>query len=211
MAKPKYANGKTQRKPAPLQGVLVPRDENLPTVVKPISNNPELERYADLTKLHVLQMWSALASVDVHDIVRVEKQSCRFCHGIEHRYQWASEEEWANDTAQRIDSGREPWDSSGGFGFRPDRQPDSACPHCFGEGIATVAISDYRNLSPAARLLYNGAKMGKNGIEVSLRDRDAILDRIAKHLGMFKDEIKHTGSGVGGAIQFILSPAEAAL
>ena len=205
MAKPKYANGKATKQ------VLIPRDEDQPIVVKPVSNNPDLDRYTELTKIHILQMWSALASVDVHEIVRIEKRSCRFCHGIDHRYQWSSEEEWADDTAQRIDSGREPRDCSGGFGFDPHQKPHTTCPSCHGDGEEHVAITDYRDLSPAARLLYNGAKQTKYGVEVLIRDRDAMLEKIGKHLGMFKDVVEHKGTGANGAIQFILSPAEAAL
>jgi phage terminase small subunit len=214
VAKPKYANGKTKkigRLPRAVEQVLVPANPEKPVdIQKVISNNPELERYAQVTSLHVLQMWSALATVDVNEIVRVEKRSCRFCHGIEHRYQWVTDDEWANDAAARIDLGKEPRDCSGGFGYNPHAKPHASCPACHGDGEPHVAIADYREMSPAARLLYNGAKMGKHGIEVMLRDRDAILEKLGKHLGMFKDQVEHTGKG-GAPITFMLTRDEEAL
>lgn len=210
MAKPKFAGKKHKTTPAPLTGVLVPRDDDVPVVIKALSTNPELEKYAALTAIHIMQHWSALASVDATEICRVERRSCRFCHGIDHRYQWVSEEEWAMEVADAIERGREPKPCDGGFGFSPKAAPSSTCPSCFGDGVAHVHLADSRELSPAARLLFNGAEHTKYGVKVTLRDRDAILDRAAKFLGMYKEQVEHTGKG-GGPLQFILSPAEAAL
>lgn len=210
MARSKFAGKPKNHVPATV-GVLVPKDESLPVVIEALSNNPELQRYAALTAMHVLQTWSALATADVTELSRVECQSCRYCHGLDHRYHWTNEDEWALEVAQAIDRGKEPKTCDGGFGYDPHRKPSPTCPSCFGDGVARVVLTDYRDLSPAARLLYDGAKVDKNGnIEVKHRDRDAMLRDAGKYLGMFKDQVEHTGAG-GAPIQFILSPAEQAL
>lgn len=211
MSKPKYAGKSRKNPPAPLVGVLVPKDEDKAPLIKALSNNPDLERYAVLSAMHILQTWSALATVDVNEIVRVEKQACRYCHGYDHRYQWSSDDEWAMEVAEAIDRGREPKPCDGGFGYDPHAKPHGECPSCHGDGVATVVLADYRDLSPAARLLYNGAKVDKDGhIKVELRDRDKLMEMAGKYLGMFKETIEHQGKG-GGAIQLVLSPTEAAL
>lgn len=206
---PPYADRKN-RKQRPLEGVLVPRDASAPVIVKAISNNPELERYAELTALHILQTWSALATVDVSEIVRVERRCCRFCHGIDHRFQWVNDEEWAHAVAIDLDTKKPPRGCEGGFGFDPKARPSESCHACHGEGDPFVFLADYRDLSPAARLLYNGAKHGKYGIEVMMRDRDKLMEMAGKYLGMFKEIHEHGGKN-GGAIQMVLSPAEAAV
>lgn len=210
MSRPKYAGKRTPAVPAPLQGVVVPANADLPVIQTLIQNDPALAQLAGITAMHILQHWAALATVDVTEIVRVVAHSCRYCHGIDHRYHWVNEDEWANACAKRIERGEDPPGCDGGFGFHPDTPPSKACPSCFGKGETEVELTDYRTWSPQARMLYNGAKRTKHGIEVVLRDRDKLIELAGKHLGMFKTEIEHKGEG-GGPIQFMLTPAEAAL
>jgi phage terminase small subunit len=58
---------------------------------------------------------------------------------------------------------------------------------------------DARLLSERARRLYAGIKVTKDGIEVKMRDQDAALLNLAKHLGMFVQKVEHSGKN-GGAI-----------
>ena len=210
MSVPKYAGKRHRAEPAPLEQVLVPADGVSPLVVKAIENDPQLAQLAGITAVHILQHWAALATVDVTEIVRVIAQSCRYCHGIDHGYQWVNETEWASAVARAIEAGKETPGCDGGFGFHPDKAPAGDCPHCFGKGNPEVELTDYRTWSPQARMLYNGAKRTKYGIEVVMRDRDRLIEMAGKHLGMFKTEIEHAGKN-NGPIQFLLSAAEAAL
>ena len=62
---------------------------------------------------------------------------------------------------------------------------DHDCPACDGHGEVLVMYADSRYLSPAAALLYNGVEIGKDGsLKVVMRDRDAAMGMVAKHLGM---------------------------
>ena len=53
---------------------------------------------------------------------------------------------------------------------------------------------DTRHLSEGARRLYAGIKVTKDGIEIKMRDQDAALVNIAKHLGMFVNKHEQSGS-----------------
>jgi phage terminase small subunit len=73
-----------------------------------------------------------------------------------------------------------------------DPRPD--CVKCHGEGRGSVFVHDTRNLKGGARKLYAGVQLGKDGIKVLMRDQDAALANIARHLGMFKDKVEHSGT-----------------
>jgi len=73
----------------------------------------------------------------------------------------------------------------------PSREPNPDCGICRGEGSPHVHIADTSKLSPSAKLLYQGAKETKFGIEVQTADRMKALDNVARHLGMFKDTVNH--------------------
>jgi len=69
----------------------------------------------------------------------------------------------------------------------PKNTPRSDCASCRGEGVEQVYVADTRQLNESAKLLYNGIRQTKYGVEVILRDRDIALTNLAKFLGMFKD------------------------
>lgn len=67
--------------------------------------------------------------------------------------------------------------------------PNPECRWCRGEGWGRVFLRDSRQLSPQARKLFAGVKQTKDGVEVKMRDQDAALVNIARHLGMFNDKL----------------------
>lgn len=64
------------------------------------------------------------------------------------------------------------------------------CPACAGNGQGNIFVHDTRKLKGAAKRLYAGVKLGKDGLQVLMRDQDAALSNIARHLGMFKDKLE---------------------
>ncbi len=74
-----------------------------------------------------------------------------------------------------------------------DRNPNPLCVKCGGEGHGRIYLADTRKLKGAARRLYAGVQIGKEGIKVNMRDQDAALINIARHLGMFKDSLELKG------------------
>ena len=159
----------------------------------------------EITAEKVLERWWAIANADPNEIVQYRRVNCRYCHGEGHRYQWNDEAEYEAACAKAIANtpeGKQPVipSKAGGFGFNERNDPHAECPRCNGEGYGEVHINDTRKLKGPAKLLYDGAKQTKDGIEVKLIDRSKALENVAKHLGMFKERVEHTGKD-GGPIE----------
>lgn len=137
----------------------------------------------------VVAHWWNLATADPNEIVQYRRTCCRYCHGLDHRYQWTPGE-YAEQAAKAIDNGGEPPDMSGGLDFDRTRGPLSGCPECGGEGVGEMHVNDTRYLSDRGKLLLESVETTKNGIKVSLHSRTDALANIAKFLGMFTERIK---------------------
>lgn len=122
-----------------------------------------------ITQDHVLGMWWQIANADYNELSSVRRVACGYCYGD-------------NITMGDDDDARE---------IDPSRDPNPDCGICRGEGSPHVHIADTEKLSPAAKLLYQGAKETKFGIEIQTADRMKALDNVARHLGMFKDTVNH--------------------
>ena len=122
-----------------------------------------------ITQDHVLGMWWQIANADYNELSSVRRVACGYCYGD-------------NITMGDGDDARE---------IDPSRDPNPDCGICRGEGSPHVHIADTEKLSPAAKLLYQGAKETKFGIEIQTADRMKALDNVARHLGMFKDTVNH--------------------
>ena len=81
-----------------------------------------------------------------------------------------------------------------------DREPNPECTKCGGEGHGRVHLSDTRTLTGSAKRLYAGVQLGRDGIKVNMRDQDAAVANIARHLGMFPTKVEVTGKD-GGPIE----------
>lgn len=166
--------------------------------------------------LLVVQRLNAIATADPRELVEVHRGACRFCWGKGHNYQRTPRElrnhrqQWEEACAKaKADAkgGDEPklvpFDEEGGAGFNPYRDPHPQCPECFGEGEARAVLKDTRDLSPAARLLFAGAKQTQHGIEVRMHDQIAALRDVGKHFGAFRDRVELTGRN-GGPVEHSL-------
>lgn len=154
----------------------------------------------------LLELWS-IATADTNEIVQHRRTCCRFCYGIDHRWQYTQRElDQARDDhafmvrqhelrveANKKSTAPAPFSEKGGSGWDPRRAPNVECPECFGEGLIGVFIEDTRTLSPAARSLYAGVKHTREGVEVKVHDKGAALTLLGKHLKLFTDVVKHEG------------------
>ena len=154
---------------------------------------------AEIDASWVLRQWADIATADPNDLVQYRRACCRHCWGIGHAYQW-TQAELERETARLINLGKPAPDAGGGVGFDLNRSPNPECPECGGEGRGRMLVADTRHLRGAARRLYAGVKLGKDGLEVRMRDQDAALANIAKHLGMFPSKVELTGKN-GGPVQ----------
>lgn len=78
-------------------------------------------------------------------------------------------------------------DCFGEADYHPEKDPNPDCKSCYGQGVGTPFPKDTRKLSPHARRLFAGVKITKEGIELKVRDQDAALRDVGRHLGMFTD------------------------
>lgn len=161
---------------------------------------------ASITPEWVVGQWAKIAQANPNDIVQVRRTCCRHCHGFGHQYQW-TEAEYAAAVDRAVDSGKPAPDGMGGFGFDPNASPNLDCPECGGLGIEDVHVADTRKLRGAARVLYAGAERTRNGIKVTMRDKDAAVANLARYLGMMVDKKEFSGPG-GGPIPLANLTAE---
>lgn len=135
----------------------------------------------------IKRLW-AIASADPNELVSVHREPCRHCWGIEHKYQFTDMElEERNKEAEQL--GLDKPDQKGGGGFQPSDPPHPKCPQCGGRGKSHVVLKDTRDLSPAARLLYAGAEMTRNGAKINMNSQMTALIKLAEHYGLFESEI----------------------
>jgi phage terminase small subunit len=159
----------------------------------------------------VLAHWISIARANPNDLIEGRRTCCRFCHGKSFGYQRTPAEMASAASAWEAHSEKapdgtplEPFDEQGGIGYDARKDPHPHCPECFGEGVVVVFVKDTRQLSAGARLLYAGVKETENGIEIEMRDQDAALLNVAKHLGMLVNKHEHSGpDGAEIPISFI--------
>ncbi|MDF2854216.1 MAG: Terminase small subunit [Neobacillus sp.] len=157
------------------------------------------EKRTEITQDMVLRRWWDIANADPNELIQLRRLNCRYCHGIDHEYQWQDKNEYqkavSNAIAQAEIETQEngnmiepniPTDV-GGYGFDRLADPDTDCPKCRGEGNPDIFLADTRKLEPKSKMLYAGIKQTQAGIEIKFRDQDKALENVARHLGMFKD------------------------
>lgn len=143
----------------------------------------------------VLREVLAIATADANEIVEIRRGCCRYCYGSDHRYQYTDkvELETARRAFEASDEGLVETFEHGGLGFDPKLGPREDCTRCGGEGSAYVHVNDTRNLTPAARALFAGAKQTKDGIEVKLHDKSKHVELAMRHLGLLNDKLELKG------------------
>lgn len=149
----------------------------------------------------VLRQWFLIAGADVSELMQIRVGCCRFCWGVNFRYQWTDGEYMhAVEFALSSEKPKAAPDASGGFGYDRNREPNPKCPECGGDGHEWMWIADTRKLTGAAKILYNGVQKTKDGLKILTRDKDAALANIARYLGMIIEKKEVSGPD-GGPIQ----------
>ncbi len=145
-----------------------------------------------ITRLEASHYWQMLAYVDVvKELNPVRQGSCRYCYGIDNQYQFTLNEmriaRRSHLLAQlkiRDHNLRSEFDEQGGDGYNPCLLPNRDCPECHGFGMVIIVPLDFNKLSPAARMLYDGIKLNRDGsLELKLRSRDRAMENLQKLMG----------------------------
>ena len=138
----------------------------------------------------VLYKWWQIANADPNELTQLRRFNCRYCWGDDHEYQWTPKQyERACLDAQKDDQ-PEPYNLGGSF-YEKKRAPHPDCPECGGDGAEQVYFADPTELSPQAKLLYQGVEQTKFCVKINMVDQMKALDNVARHLGMFKDTVNH--------------------
>lgn len=155
----------------------------------------------------ISRMWAEIPTADPNELTQHIHAPCRYCRGEGHEYQWKTEREFREAKARAvfdlftddelrdlamaggIDDPRIPTDA-GGYGYRITDDPNPECPECSGVGVEITRMADTRRLSGGARLLFDGVKETRQGIEIRMQDRAKALENLAKSIGMFAGKVE---------------------
>lgn len=144
----------------------------------------------------VIEAWN-IATADPRELVEYRVGCCRYCWGKDHRFQFTAvemeraEAEHAEKCEKAIKEGKPhpgDFDPKGGIGYHRLREPNPACPECFGEGQGRTVFKDTSKISPAVASLFAGIKETKEGMEVKLHSKDGALEKLFKHLGLYEKD-----------------------
>lgn len=141
----------------------------------------------------VLRRWWDIANANVNDLVQYRRGACRFCYGTDHQFQWRTAREFDLACSEARDAKKSEPRCDGGFDYDETTAPNMKCPECCGEGVGRVHAIDTASLSGSARLLFDGVKATKDGVEIKIVDRAKALENVARHLGMFNDKLTLKG------------------
>lgn len=151
-----------------------------------------VSKEANVEAADVLREWFAIATADPSKLMHVRRLNCRHCWGFDHGYQWSAKE-YAEAVDKAIAEGKPCPPCDGGFDWAPKHEPNPACPECGGEGHEDVYFADTESVTGPERKLIAGIKRTKDGLEIKMRDQDAALSNIAKHLGLLIERRELTG------------------
>ncbi|WP_370610918.1 terminase small subunit [Klebsiella aerogenes] len=130
----------------------------------------------------VIAQLMAIINADPNEIAQYRRVNCRYCWGLNHKYQWKDVAEQLQAERMAEANKKPPPDLSGGVGFVVNMDPNPECPRCNGEGTGEAFFADTRDLEGDARYLLQGVKVGKFGIEIMTADKDAARRELARLL-----------------------------
>lgn len=130
-----------------------------------------------------------IATADPNEIAYVAKRACRHCYGIDHAYQWKTDDEYMTACVEAMDAGKIPPTDEGGYGYTRGADPALDCPHCLGQGTPENVINDTRNLTGKARKLYKGIDIKNGELVVTMHDQSKAWEMACRILGAFNDKL----------------------
>lgn len=152
---------------------------------------------AGLTVSRILEELYAVALGDPRSVMHVRVSCCRYCYGIDGKYQWErGEYEEAVEAALESEKGRMPA-LKGGLGYDAKLEPNAACRRCGGRGDVQVFVTDMRKLTPAQARMIESVEQTKDGVRVKLKDSGRYLELLMKYMGMMTERKELSGPGGG--------------
>jgi phage terminase small subunit len=151
----------------------------------------------------VLREIVAIALADPRELVEYFVGACRHCYGEGFKFQRTTGEFNADleDRTEKKGKPADKIDHKGGIGYDPRKQPNKGCPECHGAGRGRTVVKDTRFLSPSAVAVYAGVKETKEGIQVLMHSKDSALEKLAKHVGLYKEDNEQKHGPLSEALQ----------
>lgn len=146
----------------------------------------DLAERTEITQDRVLQELWAIATADPNDLIQFRRKACPAC--------WGEPEPDVEEELEPQAHGGALLRARANDTSGPDVAPNPECGECYGDGVGYAFVADTRRLTGAARKLYAGVKITRQGLEVKMHDKAAALVAVGKHLGMFVDKHEHTGN-----------------
>lgn len=152
----------------------------------------------ELTRIH---------NADADELSSYWRTACRYCWSFGYGYKRSPEEfkaaQRAHQAAEDENNTKLPqfrkqlgaFDPMGGDDFDCLADPDPNCTECRGLGVGTAVIKDTRKLSAAARALYAGVHITKDGIKVLTHSKEGFTALLMRHAGMLVDKRELSGPG----------------
>ena len=151
----------------------------------------EIERTIMIDAEAIRKLWADVATADPNELIQHRIGACRFCHGVEHQFQWKTPREfeegyiaacfdlWPSKgedaTTQRdlalerqITDPRLPSDA-GGYGYRITADPAPECPECAADDFQTCGNFGYLASSGCS----SHAKLSQHSCKAHRRTRPA--------------------------------------
>ncbi len=161
----------------------------------------------------VLAKLAQIATVDRTRLTAHRRGACRYCHGVEHRYQWKTPREFSEAVELHMLKGEAyaanhpAPEMEGGYGYKITNPPKPDCPECAGLGISYTVFADTDAMTDAEKIVFEGVKETKDGIQYVMSDRLQALLAIAKHLGLADKARDGAIDGFSRALQEIAQRA----
>ena len=154
-----------------------------------------------LDREKIIGRMESIALADPRELTGLHRGACRFCWGVNHKYQRTPQEledakaDFLREQHERQAANLPPitFNDAGGVGYNPKRDPHPECPECWGDGVARVVFNDTRDVSPDAAQLFAGIEQTQAGMKVRMHSKTEALVHLGKDLGMFAQKVKLGG------------------
>lgn len=151
----------------------------------------------EMTTVDIARHLANIIIADPNELIEYRRVCCRYCWGEGFLYQ-RTPQEMRVARAKHEQRAANPkhgevigeFDVQGGDGYNANLGPNPECPECHGHGSEQPFPKDTRNMSEAARALYAGVKITRDGIEIKMHSKERALEMYGRHLGMFKDKLE---------------------
>lgn len=165
----------------------------------------------DVKVADVLAMQRDIAFTDRAEITSYVIGACRYCWGIDHRFQWRTHREFADAVETYMGKGEAYHanhtapDDEGGYGYKHSAAPNPDCPECEGEGVERVKFKDTRLMTEAERRIFAGVETTQHGIRYRFEDRGKAIESLAQHLQFYAERDAANANAFAAAVAEVIA------